>query len=362
MPEIGEDILHQLMVRCTDDLFAPRTAALEAIRRQRRNRLRKRLLGFAGTAAAAGLAAGIAVTSAGTGVGARSSASASGRTGPAVRPVHAQLTAAQRTLLRLSAAAAGTPGQDGKYVILKEYSTSVAGGQRQAGGKTTITDTATGAGVEYQDITVSGAGAATTPTPPSVLRFGADSQSTTAYFSTLPTDPMALRAMFLAQANQEISQAKQALRGLELKGLQVFKKGGEWWIKAPTGAGFNWYRQVPGNIGDAFVTPDDMVFNQAASLLWEPNLSPALRAALYKVLAATPGANVKTGTADSSGRPAVEISWFDPGENEDIQAYEDPATGATLESAWTGTNGLFDEDLYLSVSYASSIPANPYHS
>jgi hypothetical protein len=34
-------------------------------------------------------------------------------------------------------------------------------------------------------------------------------------------------------------------------------------------------------------TDDDMVFEQAALVLWSPNLSPDLRAAQYRVLAAT---------------------------------------------------------------------------
>ena len=63
MPEIEEDILRQLMVRSTDDLFAPPAAATAAIRRQRRHRTRTRVLGAAGTAAAAGVAVGVLVSS-----------------------------------------------------------------------------------------------------------------------------------------------------------------------------------------------------------------------------------------------------------------------------------------------------------
>ncbi|MGH3216004.1 MAG: hypothetical protein ACRDL9_15695, partial [Trebonia sp.] len=59
MPEVlDEDILRELMVRCTSDLFAPPGAADAAIRRQRRRRLRTRALTAAGTAAAAGIAVG----------------------------------------------------------------------------------------------------------------------------------------------------------------------------------------------------------------------------------------------------------------------------------------------------------------
>ena len=81
---------------------------------------------------------------------------------------------------------------------------------------------------------------------------------------------------------------------------------------------------------------------------------------MYKVLAATPGVIVKTGTTDSSGRPAVEISRYDTWAKQDVQTFEDPATGATRESAWIGPSGSVAEDLYLSTTYTNTIPADPY--
>ena len=51
MPDLDEDVLRQLLLLSTDDLFAPPVAAANAIRRQRRRRMRTRALGVAGTAA-----------------------------------------------------------------------------------------------------------------------------------------------------------------------------------------------------------------------------------------------------------------------------------------------------------------------
>jgi hypothetical protein len=107
-------------------------------------------------------------------------------------------------------------------------------------------------------------------------------------------------------------------------------------------------------------TDNDLVFEQAADLLWEPHLSPAPRAALYKVLANTPGVQVKSGVTDSAGRPAVEISRVDQVAKAKVETFENPKTGATLESAWVEPSGEFLEDPYLSITYTNHIPANPY--
>src|SRR4051794_1852837 len=101
MPDIDEDIMRQLMTRATEDLFAPPAAVAQALRRQRRHRARARVTAMAGTAAAAGLAAGVLLQ--GTGGGARPAspggASSAGGSGGV------RLTAAQRELFSLSAAA-----------------------------------------------------------------------------------------------------------------------------------------------------------------------------------------------------------------------------------------------------------------
>ena len=45
-----------------------------------------------------------------------------------------------------------------------------------------------------------------------------------------------------------------------------------------------------------------------------------------------------------------------------VETFENPKTGATLESAWVEPSGEFLEDLYLSITYTNHIPPNPYKS
>jgi len=336
MPEVlDEDILRELMVRCTSDLFAPPAAADAAIRRQRRRRLRTRALTAAGTAAAAGIAVGTMASASGrSGPGGIGGAGA-GTQGPAIR-----LTAAQQALFSLSTAAAAQPQPSGRYVVQAEKATTIetgsGGSTSEIGPKTSVIDTVTGGGVTYQDITVSGAGVGSTPAPPGVLNAPAGSSPTRAQLDALPTDPSALRATLLAQAKQQAAQAQQYMEQ-----LKKAKKA---------------YPVATDPLSD-----DDLVFEQATDLLWEPHLSPQLRSALYKVLADTPGVTVQTGARDSSGRAATEISRYQAPGKTTVETFEDPATGATLESAWRSP-GEFDEDLYLSTTYTNTIPADPYQS
>jgi hypothetical protein len=328
MPEHDEDALKSLMVRGTEDLTLRSDAAQQAIRWQRRRRARVRVVSVAGAAAAAGLAAGFLVPdladspassqASATHSPASSYASATHSTARAGTTI--RLTAVQRALFSLSAAAAATPRPVGRYVVLTERATTITpnGGSappaKEIGGETNVIDTLTGAVVEYQDITVTnGEG---TPTPPRELRGAPGTAPTRAQLDAMPTATAALRAALLAQARKQ--------------------------------------EQQPGE------TADDLVFEQATSLLWQPHVGPALRSALYKVLAATPGVVVRTGVTDSSGRPATEISRYDVVIDQTSQTFEDPQTGATLESAWVGPWGIFAEDLYQRIRYTNSIPADPY--
>jgi len=59
------------------------------------------------------------------------------------------------------------------------------------------------------------------------------------------------------------------------------------------------------------LSDDDYVFDQATDMLWNPLVGPGLRAALYKVLAQTPGVQVRAGATDRLGRAAVEISRYE---------------------------------------------------
>jgi hypothetical protein len=340
MPEIDEDTLRQLMVRSTDDLFAPPAAAAAAIRRQRRHRMRTRVLGAAGTAAAAGVAVGVLVSSGPGPHPAQDSGGASGTKG-ATGPIQ---LAAQQTLLSLSAAAAATPRPSGRYVVQAENTDTTdvypagtlipeANGQQKAlkhqviftetGKKTSVIDTTNGSIITYQDLANGGKGDPFGDTPPAVLNNGPGTEPTNAQLDAEPTGTKALRAALLADAIRQDQPS--------------FMRGPK-------------------------PTDDDMVFEQAALVLWDPNLSADLRAALYKVLAATPGVEVKSDATDSSGRPAVEISRYEAWSKQEVEAFEDAKTGATLESAWVGPSANYAEDLYLSVTYTNTVPAGPYKS
>lgn len=327
MRDIDDDVMSQLMIQSTADLFAGPAATAQAVRRQRQRRTRTRVLGVTGIAAAAGLAVGTLVIPS----GAASSA----------RTTHiAQLTAAQQTLYGLSAAAAGFDRPAGRYAVMTEKSIDIANGSGdddEVGPKTDVIDTLTGGGVTYQDIKVRGDNG--DPQPPAVLQAANGTSPTTRQLDAMPTSPAKLRAFLLAQAKQQLTQA------YAWEAQQAKKAGKKIATPLPTGS-------TP--------TDNDLVFEQAAGLLWEPNLSPALRAALYKVLADTPGVQVKTGARDSSGRPAVEISRTDQVAKAKVETFENPKTGATLESAWIEPSGELLEDLYLSISYTNHIPANPY--
>jgi hypothetical protein len=348
MPEnLDEDILRDLMVRSTSDLIASPAAATAAIKRQRRRRLRTRVLTVAGTAAAAGIAAGTMASA--SGPGRTGGTGEAGGAGVASREPAIRLTAAQQALISLSTAAAAMPRPRGRYAVLEENSTTIQSGpgwsSSEIGPKNSVIDTLTGGGVTYQNITVAGAGAGDTPAPPRELNSPPGALPTRAQLDALPTDPTALRAALLTQAQQQAKQAQQAMEQ-QLKKLRAENKNFRY-VAAPTPA--------------SGVTDDTMVFEQATDLLWEPDLSPQLRSALYKVLAETPGVTVRTSAKDSSGRPATEISRYDAASKTTVETFEDPATGETLESAWRSP-GSFDEDLYLSTTYTNTIPANPYES
>ena len=340
MPDTDEDILRQLMIRSTDDLFAPPAAATAAIRRQRRRRLRTRAIGAAGTAAAAGVAVGVLVSSSPSPRPAQAGRGGSG-TENATPPIR---LAAQQTLLSLSAAAAATPRPSGRFVVQAEDTdttdvypagTLVPGpnGKQTAlthqvvftetGQKTSVIDTTNGSVVTYQDLANGGKGDPFGDIPPAVLKNGTGTEPTNAQLDALPTSTEALRAALLAEAIQQ---------------------------------------DQPSFMMGPKPTDDDMVFEQAAQVLWDPNLSPDLRAALYKVLADTPGVQVKTDATDSSGRPAVEISRYEVWAKQEVEAFEDAKTGATLESAWVGPSANYAEDLYLSVTYTNTVPPDPYKS
>lgn len=323
MPDVEEDVLREVMVRSTADLFASPAATAHALRRQRQQGMRTRMLGVTGIAAAAGVAIGTFVTVSGSGSGSGGHPG----TGQSV----AQLTDAQKTLYGLSSAAAATHRSPGAYVILGEKVTdSKPGKGTETGPRTNVITTATGSFISYQPVTITGS--ADAPWSAGALYAPPNNLPTIAQLNAMPTSPAALRASLLAQAKQLFAQARSVAQQLE-------KSTGK---KYP----------VPQ------LTDDDLLFDQAANALWDPRLSPALRAATYKVLAEIPGVTVKTGVTDSAGRPAVEISRVST-QGEDVQTFENPRTSATLESAWVEPSGESLEDLYLSITYTNNPPTTP---
>lgn len=163
--------------------------------------------------------------------------------------------------------------------------------------KMTVIDSLTGEIWTYQH----GAGV------PSELPVAMNGSPTEAAFDAMPHDPSALRALLLTRAKQQQAQAaaqqQQQQRILAGKGKKV----------------------------------------------------------VAVVLADTPGVVVNTHATDMTGRPAVEISRLDSAEGIDYQTFENPATGAVLETAFvhvdTKTEGT---DLHQSVTGSNTLPPNPY--
>jgi hypothetical protein len=153
----------------------------------------------------------------------------------------------------------------------------------------------------------------------------------------MPADPAALRAALLSQAEQQLAQAQaeqqQAMAGKPGASPKPVLKQ----------------------------TDEDLVFEQATDMLWNPLVGPALRSALYKVLAGTPGMAVDAHAADAGGRPAVEISRYNSVAGVEEQTFENPATGAVLETAFFyGAGKPEGTDLYTSVTSGNTLPGDPY--
>jgi hypothetical protein len=322
MPRTDEDILRAVMRRCTEEVHAPASIAAQVVSRQRRRERRGRILTLTATTAALGTAAGVVA------LVPRQAAQHPG--GHPARPA-ITLTAAQRTLYRLSSlAATASPGQ-GRYVIMREIQDNYQ--------RTSVIDSRTGDVWTFQK----GAGV------PAELPVARHDSPTQAQFAAMPTDPATLRALLISQYDQQQKQADAAMAA-QLKQKDKILRG-----------------QHRPAIRPLRLTADDKVFEQANLLLWNPLVPPALRSAVFKVLAATPGVQVNSHARDDRGRPAVEISWFDRVTSDTLATFEDPSTTRMLEqtdsSTPAGVNGHSTDtgrDLYLSITRASSVPANPY--
>jgi len=316
MPGIDEDIMRELMHRCTDDLYASPHVAAAIVRRQRHRRLRRRALGVAVAGAAAGTAVAVVASAPGTARPAQNngSATASGQAGQTT----IRLTAAQKSLYKLSDAAAKTGRPGGRYVTLTE--------KQDSADRTSVLDGLTGDVWTYQR----GAGI------PSELPVARHDSPTTAQFDAMPAETASLRALLLKQAKEEQAEAIARQR-------KDMKRAGQ-----------------KGVVQQPKLTDDDFVFDQATTLLWNPLVGPQLRSALYKVLADTPGVRVNSHARDDLGRAAVEISRTATSTGIVDQTFENPKNGAVLETAFSYQDGTKGFDLYLSVTSSNRVPPNPY--
>lgn len=324
MPAIDEDIIRDLLHQYTADVHPPASIATEVAARQRR-RDRRLVVSLAATTAALGTAAGVIA------VAPWHSSQAPGGTRSVIR-----LTADERVLYRLSSAAARQPQRQGRYAVMSTEGDHVK--------DTSVIDGRTGNMWSYQK---------GSDGYPSGKGFSPRYSPTSAQFADMPTGRVGLRAALITQWNSEHKATPSPLR-----------------TKAPT--------PLPRSIT---VSYNDIVFQQASYMLWNPLVSPALRSALYKVLADIAGVRVNSSARDSIGRPAVEISRADnsglPGGKSDgiiYATYESPATGAVLESTVTyppgsdivtpqnphGNGTVVDTTVYLRTIWASAIPADPY--
>jgi len=328
MPATDEDIIRDLLHRYTDQVRPPASIAAEVAARQRR-RDRRRVATLAASGAAVGTAAGLIAV-----VPGHSSPA------PGQKPPEIRLTADQRILYHLSSAAARQQQGQGRYAVMSTEGTDVT--------DTSVIDSRTGNMWSYQR---------GTDGTPSGKSYSRRYSPTAAQFAAMPTGRAALRAALIAEWKSATKPAPHPVRVNGSKGSVTL---------------------VPRPV---IVSDDDMVFQQASYMLWNPLVGSALRSALYKVLAAVPGVTVNPSAHDSMGRAAVEISRTDdsglPGGKSDkitYATYENPATGATLESTITyppgsdvvtpqdphGNHTVVDTTVYLSTTWANAVPADPY--
>jgi hypothetical protein len=331
MPGIDEDILRELMHRSTADLHAPSAVTTSAIGRQRRLH-RSRLLSAGVSGAAAVTVVALVAASGGA-------QHAGAPAGPA-KPQTVRLTAAQQVIYHLSSAAAAAHRPAGRYVVLTEIQSGGGDGSATQNIKrTSVIDSATGDVWTYQ------AG----PGVPSELPMDAHGSPTQAEFDAWPTGSPQLRALLIQQAQLQARQAQQAMEAQIAKLPPKLRR-----LK----------RAIP--VVNQHETGDDLAFGQATDWLWNPLLSPSLRSALYKVLASIPGVVVNTHATDMQGRASIEISRVDSGSKADVATFEDPSTGAVLESLFlnppshAGASDGFNSDLYQSITSQATLPANPY--
>jgi hypothetical protein len=328
MPGTDEDVLRELMHRATADLHACPDVGSAVLTRQRRRHWRTRAVSAGLTGVAAGTAAGLLATSG----PATSGGQPTGGGQPASSAPVLKLTAAQRAIYQLSSAAAQTPRPAGRYIALAEKDDS--GGQISR--RTSVFDGKTGEGWTFQE----GAGI------PATLPPERHASPTEAQLDALPTSTAALRAYLLGQARQQDATARKALA------RQL--------AKLPKAAREKKAAAIPSGPPQS---NDDLIFGQATDMLWNPMVGPALRSALYKVLATTPGVQVNTTARDASGRRAIELSRPDQASGWLTATFENPGNGSVLESLWAGPGDTASSritSLYQPVTSSRTFPGDPY--
>lgn len=112
-------------------------------------------------------------------------------------------------------------------------------------------------------------------------------------------------------------------------------------------------------------TPDDLAVTQAFDTLWNPLVQPPLRSALVSVIASSPGVTTDPHASDSTGRPAIEISYDDRRLGARFSLYLDPSTATVLENSEqpytpSANPDLAGHDVYLSQYWTDTAPTtNP---
>jgi hypothetical protein len=320
MPTVDEDVLRDLMQRSTEDVHARSEVASRIVAHHRRTH-RRVITGTAVTGALAVAAASTALfaTSPGT-----ATLSHSG---------HAIDSAKHGTALlyQLASASADVPALSGRYVVLSETDTET--GLAGESKRTTVEDVQTGASTTYQGaFPVDGVAPSSSYTSePSVLTDGVGHSNTTAaYYASLPTDPAALRGQLLAMAKEQEASANAALQ-----------------------------QKPNAMVTEPTLTDDDSVYQEADEMLWSPVVGPSLRSALYKVLATTPGVTVVNNATDPSGRAAIKMQRTYTGVAATDITYEDPATGAVLAQVWSDPEGVITA-VYQPITGTDTIPHKPY--
>jgi hypothetical protein len=333
MPKTDEDVLRELLHRATDDLHAPPAVTTGIVSRHRRRHRNTRMLSITTTSlAAAAVVSAVVVTRVGP------AAPGDAQHPTALPPVK---LSAMQVLDQLSVAAAHAPQPTGRYIALTEIDLYPGASYpknlpselvnpklpaalraqleqvvtKYGSERTTVFDAVTGDVWGYQHV-ASGPG----DSVPSEFPVIKHSSPTRAEFAAWPTNPAKLRALLVSQGGQGVGDV----------------------INGVTGVTY---------------TADDAVFAEATEWLWNPLLSPALRSAMYKVLAATPGVTVKTGTTDQAGRPAIEISSYNSIAGV-VDTFESPSTGAVLEQDF---GDLVGTAVYAPVTGYATLPANPYN-